>query len=147
MPVKMQPTSEIKAHLGIDPNGRVQKKFQSLCYRYMDDYVPLDRGDLAYRQVDLSDPTKIVYNSPYAHYMYVGKVMGPNIPKKDENGNLIGWFSKKGQKKYYTGKDINYEKSVARGHKNAGPYWDERMVSAEMGDLVKDLQAYIDRGA
>ena len=27
-----------------------------------------------------------------------------------------------------------------------GPYWDKRMVSAEMQDIVKEVQDFIDRG-
>ena len=66
MPVKMQPTSVIKANLGIEPNGRVQKFFQNTCYKHMDKYVPADQYDLR-NNVDLSNPTQIVYESPYAH--------------------------------------------------------------------------------
>ena len=36
MAVKMQPTSVIKARLGIEPNGRIQRYFQKRCKDYMD---------------------------------------------------------------------------------------------------------------
>lgn len=32
-------------------------------------------------------------------------------------------------------------------HLGTGPYWDKRMVSAEMNDVVKEVQAFIDRGS
>lgn len=32
-------------------------------------------------------------------------------------------------------------------HHGTGPYWDKRMVSAEMNDVVKEVQAFIDRGS
>lgn len=144
MEVKFKPVGEIKARLGIEPNGRVQRYFQDACYRYMDKYVPYDDGGLAYKQVDLSNPNYIVYQSPYAHYMYEGKVMGPNIPIKNKAGEVTGWFSPKGQSKHYTGKDIKYNKKA--GHEYAGPHWDERMKSAEMDNLVKEVQNYINRG-
>ena len=38
------------------------------------------------------------------------------------------------------GKELNYHKDK---HPLAGPYWDKRMVSAEMGDLVQEVQDYI----
>lgn len=138
MPVKMQPTSSIKAHLGIEPNGRVQKKFQSLCYRYMDKYVPRYEGNLR-KNVDLSDPTQIVYNSPYAHYQYEGKLYVMDNGKGAYYSPTYGFWSAKGKKKHDSGRMLN--------HNIGGPHWDKRMVSAEMGDLVKELQAYIDRGA
>ena len=27
-----------------------------------------------------------------------------------------------------------------------GPYWDKRMVSAEMNDVIKEVQEYVNRG-
>lgn len=140
MPVKMQPTSEIKARLGITPSGRVQKKFQSLCYRYMDKYVPRYEGNLR-KNVDLSNPTEIVYNSPYAHYQYEGKLYVMDNGKGSYYSPKYGFWSDKGMPKHDSGKPLTYHTG------GTGDHWDKRMVSAEMGDLVKDLQAYIDRGA
>ena len=31
-------------------------------------------------------------------------------------------------------------------HLGTGPYWDKRMVSAEIQDVVKECQAFINRG-
>lgn len=135
MEVKFKPTSEIKARLGIEPNGRVQRYFQNACYRYMDKYVPIEDGNLR-RNVDLANPNYIVYESPYAHYMYEGKVMGPNIPIK-RGEHITGWFSPRGKRKHYTGKDINYHKA------GTGDHWDRRMVSAEMTDLIKEVQNFV----
>lgn len=70
MPVKFQPTSVIKARLGIEPNGRVQRFFTNTCYKHMDKYVPMDEGNLR-TIVSLSDNT-ITYESPYARYQYYG---------------------------------------------------------------------------
>lgn len=36
---------------------------------------------------------QIEYNTPYAHYQYMGKVYGPNIPIRDDSGNITGWYS------------------------------------------------------
>lgn len=140
MPVKMQPTSSIKAHLGIEPNGRVQRKFQNLCYRYMDKYVPRYEGNLR-KNVDLSEPTEIVYNSPYAHYQYEGKLYVMDNEKGAYYSPTYGFWSDKGKPKHDSGRFLTYHTG------GTGDHWDKRMVSAEMGDLVKDLQAYIDRGA
>ena len=38
------------------------------------------------------------------------------------------------------GKVVNYTTP------GTGSYWDKRMVSAEMQDVVKEVQDYIDRG-
>ena len=142
MPVKMQPVSVIKANLGIESNGRVHKFFTNECAKEMDPFVPYDEGDLADYRIEGNN---IIYEQPHAHYMYEGKVMGPNIPIK-ENGIIVGWFSPKGKPKHYTGKSIDYSKSKARGHTEAGPYWDKRMWTAKGQDIVERVQNYVNRG-
>lgn len=69
MPVKMNPTSVIKAHLGIEPNGRVQKFFTQTVAKKMDKYVPMDEGHL--RQYKIQG-NLIIYDQPYANYQYEG---------------------------------------------------------------------------
>ena len=55
----------------------------------------------------------ITYEQPYAHAQYVGIVHG--TPINPENYKTTG----------------------------TGPYWDKRMVSAEMPFLVREVQEYI----
>lgn len=140
MPVKLN-TSTIKARLGIEPNGRVQKYFQETCYRYMDKYVPRDDGNLR-RDVDLSDSSKIVYESPYAHYQYEGKLYVMENGKGAYYSPDYGFWSKK--PKHDSGKMMTEESYTTAG---TGHHWDERMKSAEMDDVIDKLQKYIDRGA
>ena len=56
------------------------------------------------------------YNTPYAHLLYVGQVYGPNIPIKDSEGNVTGWFSPPGQAKHPTGKKIQYHEPGTSDH-------------------------------
>ena len=140
--MKLKPVSTIKADLGINPNGKVQKFFTERCAEYMDKYVPFDTGALSSYVIE---GTNIVYQQPYAHYMYIGDVMGPNIPIM-ESGTITGWFSPKGKAKHYTGKKIDYSASVQRGHTYAGAYWDKRMWSAEKEKIIKEVQDYVNRG-
>lgn len=111
MPVKLKPTSEIKAHLGLEPNGRVQKFFTNTCYKYMDKYVPQDNGDL--RTIVDIQPDSITYESPYAEYQYYGM--------RKDGTHVVKNYTTPG----------------------TGTYWDKRMVSAEMQDVVKEVQDYI----
>mgnify|MGYP004466595905 FL=1 len=112
MPVKMQPTSVIKANLGIEPNGRVQKFFTNTCYRYMDKYVPKDTGTL--RENVTIDSDRITYEQLYAHAQYIGEVNGGQVTNYTTPGT--------------------------------GPYWDERMKSADMQNVVAEVQDFIDKG-
>lgn len=109
MPVRLKPTSQIKARLGVDPSGRVQKFFTNTCYRYMDKYVPYREGNLR-SIVDVED-THITYESPYAKYQYYG-------------------VSKNGE-------PLNYRTP------GTGDYWDKRMVSAEIKDVIKETEKYM----
>lgn len=111
MPVQINPTSKIKANLGIDPNGRVQKFFTNTCYKHMDKYVPQRDGNL--RTIVDIQPAWITYEQEYAGYQYYG------------------------QRKDGTHKVENYTTP------GTGPYWDKRMVSAEMKDVIKEVQDYV----
>lgn len=111
MPVKLKPTSEIKARLGLEPNGRVQKFFTNTCYKHMDKYVPQRDGNL--RTIVDIQPDSITYEQEYASYQYYGMRKDGSRPVR------------------------NYTTP------GTGPYWDKRMVSAEMQDVVKEVQDYI----
>ena len=111
MPVKMQPIGVIKTRLGINPDGRVQKFFTNTCYKHMNKYVPKDEGNLR-TIVDIQN-NSIIYESPYAHYQYIGM--------RDDGTHVI--------KRHTTA--------------GTGPYWDRRMVSAEMQDVVNEVQKYV----
>ena len=67
----MKPISQIKIDLGLDDKG--QRYFTNACYRRMNKYVPKDNGIL--RNVVSIKKDSITYQSPYAHYMYIGKTM------------------------------------------------------------------------
>lgn len=75
--MKMKPISQIKANLGINPNGRVQKFFTDTCAKHMDKYVPKEVGDLRDNVSKTAD--SITYESPYAHAQYVGVVNGSPV--------------------------------------------------------------------
>lgn len=135
--MRLQPISVIEINLGIEPNGRVQKFITQTCYNHMDKYVPRDTGDLA-SNVELRADS-ITYKSPYAHYMYEGKVMGPNIPIFTKGvKEPVGFYSP--PKKTYTGKSIEYH-TPGTGH-----HWDERMKSAEITQVVNEVQNAIRSG-
>lgn len=114
MPVKIQPVSVIKANLGIEPNGRVQKFFTETCYRHMDKYVPMDEGNLR-TNVSIAN-NSITYESPYARYQYYGV--------REDGSHHVQNYTTAG----------------------TGTYWDKRMVSAEMQDVAKEVQDYVNRG-
>lgn len=57
---------------------------------------------------------EIEYNTPYAHYMYEGEVYGPNIPIRDAEGNITGWYSP--PKKNPMGRKLTYHTPGTTDH-------------------------------
>ena len=112
--MKMKPISEIKVDLGINPNGKVQRFLTDTCYKHMDQYVPM-RDNILRTIVDI-DKNSITYEMPYAHYQYIGM---------REDGTH----------------KINPENYTTPG---TGPRWDRRMVSAEINDVIEEVQKFID---
>ena len=89
-------------------------------------YLPYRSGETIKQtiiQTDINRP-EIVTRSPYAKYIYYGKVMVGKAPKR------------------VTDRPLKYTKD-----KNplAGSRWDRRLVSAEGKLLARELQDYIDR--
>lgn len=115
MPVRIKPTSTIKAKLGIEPNGRVHKFFTNTCYKHMDKYVPRragsDGGTLR-ETVDIQTDS-ITYQTPYARYQYYGM--------RQDGTHVVRHYTTPG----------------------TGTYWDKRMKSAEMKNIVKEVQDHI----
>ena len=62
------------------------------------------------------DGNYIVYDQQYAHYQYVGIS--------------------------HSGKPLNYHTDK---HPLATSYWDKKMVTAEINDVVKEVQNYVNR--
>ena len=136
--MRLNPVSKIKADLGINPNGRVQAFFTDTCRKHMDKYVPKDTRLLS-ENVDVRK-NHITYESPYAQYQYYGKKMVMENGKSAYYSPDYGFWSKPGGTKTLTNQDLVYHTP------GTGAYWDKRMVSAEMKDVVKEVQEYVNRG-
>jgi len=136
MSVYIDPTKTIIKNLNIEDDGPVMAYATSQGAKYMDEFVPYKSGEL--RNNKSVQKNLVTYKSIYAHYMFVGKVMGPNIPIKNKAGEIVGWWSKK--PKYYTGADIQYH-TAGTGH-----YWHERMKSAYLDTICKEVEDFMKRG-
>lgn len=138
--INLRPISEIKSDLGIENYGPVHAYFTELCEKEMDPFVPM--GDTEFLASTVWHTVdEIHYDMPYAHYMYEGRVMGPNIPVFDDEGNIVKWWSK--APKYYTGEDIVYNKDK---HPLATSHWDQVMWTAKKDEIEKKVAEYVMRG-
>lgn len=149
---------EVRVDVNIDTK-KLQQQFESLLdddcmyqihdlfYKMNDPYVPMDEGNLAYTSVEVTKDS-VRYNQPYARYMYMGEVYGPNYPIKEggevvgfftnpygkkapiiEGGIITGWYSP--PHKHPTGREIRYNTS---NHPLATKEWDKAMMR-DKGDV------------
>lgn len=132
---------ELREKLGVNPGGYVQKVIDAAVIRECFPYVPMDEGILAGSANTATEigSGEVVYDTPYARYLYYGEVYGPNIPKV-ESGVIVGYWSPK--KKHPTGRPIKY--SQERNEK-AGSHWFERAMADHINDILKEAQDAVDR--
>ena len=126
--VELRPVREIIRKKGLMPGGAVQRQHTANVLRRIVRYLPYRSGETIKQtiiQTDISRP-EIVTRSPYAKYIYYGKVMVGEAPKQLTDRPL----------RYTTGANKN---------PLAGPRWDRRLVSAEGKLLARELQSYLDR--
>ena len=136
MKVDMPPVNIITAKLGINPDGELQSYFTEACYKRMDKYVPKDKGAL--RRTVILEKDKITYTQPYARYIYYGKKMVmPHNNKSAYFSKKYGFWSEPGMSKVLTNEDLVFHTG------GTCSYWDKKMVTAEMQDLVREVQNYM----
>lgn len=125
---KWNPEFKEKRKAGID---RAQRAVDSEVLRYSEPFLPFRSGALRNSGITGTRVGSglVRWAAPHAHYLYEGKVMGPNRPLHD-GGQLVGFFSPKAPKKY-TGAVLNFHGAPKRGAK-----WFERMKRVHVQDIV-----------
>lgn len=92
--------------------------------------VPFRQGALQSSASIGVNADEIMWNTPYAHYLYEGKVYGPNIPIYDKiTGELTGFCSPPSKKP--TGKQLEYH------HLGATDHWFEEAKEQHIDDWIK----------
>lgn len=109
-------------------------------HRLYKDYVPMKNGIL-YNQVSIT-PKQVEHTAPYAHYQYMGRVYGPNIPVT-EGERTVGFFSPPNRAKKPTGKSLQYSHEQ---HPKATSEWDKAAAPTQGPKLAHSMQTYIDQG-
>lgn len=125
----------------IDGNLReAQKELNKQVVDDCDPLVPYREGSGVHLRDSVRYPEgayggEIMYDTPYAHALYVGRVFTPNIPIKDAAGNITGWFSPPGKKKQITERKMKFHTAGTTDH------WFEeakRLHKQEWIKLVKE---------
>ena len=141
--VEMKPISTILTRLGIDKTGDVQKEVTNIINKRLTRYMPYRTGALTTKLKYVQDPITIVVSAPYARYQYYGK---KRVNAKTGKGPAflegIGFRYKSGTVTKLTDIDLKYDTTH---HARAGPFWDRRMMAAEKGAIISDIQEYVRR--
>ena len=108
--------------------------------RLSDDYVPFDSGTLKNSAYVTELGDEIVYPSPYAQYMYQGKLMVDPITKKGAFYDPITnrYWSRPGVKKELTDTPLNYAGAPKRG-----AHWTEKAWEDHKEDVIDSIEKYI----
>ena len=112
MSVKLKPVSTIIMDLGLEDKGEAHNYFAGRCKDRMNARYVPEDTKTLIDTSYVDENCNIVYNQEYAGYQYYG------------------------QRKDGSHKVVNYSKP------GTGPYWDQEMMSAESGDLLKDMKDY-----
>lgn len=119
--------------LGMEERGAVQQTAANEILRLSDSYVPLAEGELR-NSGHVEDSTDVVWNTPYAHYMWSGivyidpKLKAAGFPVFDESGAEEGFLSRKNVTKIPSGRPLTYNEGIDQGGKR-GPQWVLRMLN------------------
>lgn len=132
---------EFVKKFGVGEGGYIQEIVDAAVIKACSPYVPYAEGAL---EGSASNATKIgsgeiIYDTPYARYLYYGEVYGPNIPIV-ENGDITGYWSP--PEKFPTGKKLEYS---TEHREQAGSRWFDRAMADHTNDILKEAQDAIDR--
>ena len=137
--------NDILNEFGLEPGGFVQRTVDQLVIDFCDPYVPASPRESLKTSAGVATEIGsglVVYDTPYAHYMYMGIVYGPNF-LVDINGKLE-WRSYKDRTKKPTNRKLTYDQSRSP---LAGPFWLERMKADRMTELLDVVRkAAVQRG-
>lgn len=127
---------------GFEKGGRVQKAIDQAVIDYCNKggYVPASPERTLEFSAQLSTVVgegEVIWNTPYAHYQYMGIVYGPNHPIIDhDTGVVLGYYSPPQKKP--TDRKLTYDKTQ---NPNAGPFWFERMKADHLEDIIRHAEA------
>lgn len=107
--------------------------------RYFAKYVPMQEGILA---SDITiDPFKVTYNSPYAHYQWMGNLyVDPITLKGAFYDSDYGFWSRPGVSKIPTGIPLNYSKEQ---NPLATSHWEVPAFEAFKDDVARAVTQYL----
>ena len=99
----LKPTVLQRMLLAIINDKEAMREAHQILGEMCNKFVPSKSGAL--RQSMHAYPKSVRWETPYAHYQYMGEIYGPNYPII-RKGVITGWYSKRGVKKSPTGREL-----------------------------------------
>ena len=134
---KLEPDDQLHAY-GLEKGGRVQRAIDEAVIRECTPYVPASPDRTLEFSAQLSTEIgsgEVIWNTPYAHYQYMGIVYGPNFQVMIKGS--LEWRSYAGRPKHPTDRELTYDKSQ---NPMAGPRWFERMKADRLNDILDEAR-------
>ena len=145
--VKMDDADVILQKHGLSYGGPAHRFLTYELMRLSDPYVPMRNSILKNSAKVTNEGDAIIYNTPYARYMWYGKVMvDPKTQKAcmvftdKKTGNVV-FYSRPNVQKVVTDRDIKYHGGGLRGSK-----WVERCWIDNKDKICKSLEDFINNG-
>ena len=142
--LEMNPIGDILKRKGMDPGGDAQRFHTQNVLKRIKRYMPFLTG-MTYKvtvaQTNIRKP-EIVTDTPYAKYLFHGKVMVD--PETGMAGFMTpeGWRSRRGCAKVVTERNLEFFRGK---NPQAGPQWDRALSANEGAAMAADLQRFINR--
>lgn len=113
----------------LEEGGRIQSIFTHTLHRMSDEYTPFDNGILKNTSRVIDNDTAIEYNTPYAQYLWYGKLMVDRV-------TFSSW-ARAGTRKIMDpqDRDLNYHKGPLRSSK-----WVERAFKDNEDAIIRMLE-------
>lgn len=133
-------TEDLLKGLNLEEAGKVQRFFTLDVMRRADKYVPFETGVLKNSVIPSPDYAELIYSTPYAQYMWFGKLMVDPITGKGAFHDPISgrFWSRPNTPKVLTDIDLNYNEAPQRG-----AFWIDRMWEAEGNEIIREVEDFI----
>lgn len=144
MKLDLQPVNDVLKQAGLEDGGAVQKQIDESFLRACEPYLPFDSGMLRDSGVSSTKigSGQVIWDTPYAHYLYEGKLYVDPITGKGAFYNKnYGFWSRPNTQKVPSDRDLEFHGGGQRGAK-----WAERMWADHSQDIIREAQAVANQG-
>lgn len=133
-------TDELLRGLNLEEGGRAQRFFSESVMRHADKYVPFRSGVLKNSAQIVASGDAITYTTPYARYVWFGKLMVDPITGKGafHDPRTGRFWSRPGVQKIPTNRDLKFNGAPTRG-----AMWIDRMWLVEGDNITEEVKRYI----